>query len=598
MKWKIFFVVVLLLASIHASFAKRNRKRKSRNGKVKKQPSTKPPRPPTNCKLGSDGKWTGKGCSEFMVEDEGETQKVWKGSEVANLKRYGIDWLLHPFSRDEYFENYYQRKPLLIQRSKMLNNQNTEDYYGDLWPMSALTKCIDSFKSQRLGTDFVLVKEGFVTPPRFKVIHDSYGAYLEGYTLASFIMNRLWANLGKLVDRLEDDFGFPFRVNVYLTPREAQGFFPHADQHDIFIMQMAGSKHWKVFNNPIPLATRDQELGKHGDPLLEENLGPPLYDVVLKQGDVLYSPRGFIHSARTSNETGSMHLTVRILNAFFFKWGNFFEKALPPTDTGNNNKRGISLPPLKQMQELDLEFRYSTPVKWMDIESKRQQIKLLKQTLCNETEAMAERRNKVRSHCVIQERWVDAFYRAKRKWKKQKSTPSKKKREREKSKIRTWLEEHLMVGQGAKKLRELKQTIDDEHHNLLEKVRGLYPSGLKSFFEKDQYCFAKKGIKVDTEKTMSIDASGSPDFDKSRVILTHQQSRHTFRPELFSVLKQVEGFANSGKPFQVKDLTASPDHFERVSLAHHLRDLKVLDAVEVRPVDKTKKKRKKKKKRR
>ena len=76
MKWKIFFVVVLLLASIHASFAKRNRKRKSRNGKVKKQPSTKPPRPPTNCKLGSDGKWTGKGCSEFMVEDEGETQKV------------------------------------------------------------------------------------------------------------------------------------------------------------------------------------------------------------------------------------------------------------------------------------------------------------------------------------------------------------------------------------------------------------------------------------------------------------------------------------------------------------------------------------------
>ena len=155
-----------------------------------------------------------------------------------------------------------------------------------------------------------------------------------------------------------------------------------------------------------------------------------------------------------------------------------------------------------------------------------------------------------------------------------------------------------MVGQGAKKLRELKQTIDDEHHNLLEKVRGLYPSGLKSFFEKDQYCFTKKGIKVDTEKTMSIDASGSPDFDKSRVILTHQQSRHTFRPELFSVLKQVEGFANSGKPFQVKDLTASPDHFERVSLAHHLRDLKVLDAVEVRPVDKTKKKRKKKKKRR
>lgn len=37
------------------------------------------------------------------------------------------------------------------------------------------------------------------------------------HPLASFIMNRLWANL---------------------TPRGAQGFSPHADQHDFFIMQM------------------------------------------------------------------------------------------------------------------------------------------------------------------------------------------------------------------------------------------------------------------------------------------------------------------------------------------------------------------------
>ena len=392
--------------------------------------------------------------------------------------------------------------------------------------MSALTKCIDSFNSQRLETDFVIVKEGFVTSPKFKVIHDSYRAYLEGYTVAAFIMNRLWANLGKLVDELENDFGFPFRVNVYLTPRGAQGFFSHTDQHDVLILQVAGRKHWKVFNNPIPLPTRDQELGKHGPPLQEEDLRTPMYDVELKQGDFLYVPRGYIHTARTSNATGSMHLTVRILNVFFFKWGHFFEKSLPPTDT-KNRKNYIGLPPLKELPELDLEFRYSTPLKWMDSDTRRQQIKILKQTVCNETDAKLEWRKQVRSHCVVQERWVDAFYRAKRKWRKQKNKPSKNRIAKEKLKIRKWLEKNLKFGQGAKKLRYLRQTIDDEHHNLLKKVQGIYPNGLKTPFDENQLCMAKRGIKVDSAKNMSVDEKGSPGFEKEWRFFSYQQTNYT-----------------------------------------------------------------------
>ena len=93
------------------------------------------------------------------------------------------------------------------------------DYYADLFPMLGLAKCIDSFPNQRLNNDFVIVKEGFITPPQFKKVHDAYGAYLSGHTLAAFIMNRLWANLGKLVDSLESDFGFPFRVFLPTVPK-------------------------------------------------------------------------------------------------------------------------------------------------------------------------------------------------------------------------------------------------------------------------------------------------------------------------------------------------------------------------------------------
>ena len=59
-------------------------------------------------------------------------------------------------------------------------------------------------------------------------------------------------------------------------------------------------KKWRVYNNPVPLNTRAQELGKqHGKHLDESKLGEPLLDIVMEQGDALYVPRGFIHVADT-----------------------------------------------------------------------------------------------------------------------------------------------------------------------------------------------------------------------------------------------------------------------------------------------------------
>ena len=108
-------------------------------------------------------------------------------------KDIGLDWILHPFPRKIFFEKHYQKKPLIIRRQQMLNSTvDTTEYYADLFPMLGLAKCIDSFPQQRVNTEFVIVKKGFVTPPKFKSIHDAYGAYLDGHTLAAFIMNRLW----------------------------------------------------------------------------------------------------------------------------------------------------------------------------------------------------------------------------------------------------------------------------------------------------------------------------------------------------------------------------------------------------------------------
>ena len=66
-------------------------------------------------------------------------------------------------------------------------------------------------------------------------------------------------------------------------------------------------------------------MGTH---LKEEDLGEPVLEIVMEQGDALYVPRGFIHVADTFEDTGSLHLTVRGTNSFFFNMGHLFNAAL------------------------------------------------------------------------------------------------------------------------------------------------------------------------------------------------------------------------------------------------------------------------------
>ena len=61
-------------------------------------------------------------------------------------------------NRSIFFEQYYEKKPLAIQRDPSLPN-----YYGDLFPFTAVSEVIDNFPDQRKLDDWVIVNENFVT---------------------------------------------------------------------------------------------------------------------------------------------------------------------------------------------------------------------------------------------------------------------------------------------------------------------------------------------------------------------------------------------------------------------------------------------------
>jgi hypothetical protein len=100
------------------------------------------------------------------------------------------------------------------------------------------------------------------------------------------------------------------KVNTYLTTADAAGFELHWDDHDVIVVQLAGSKSWQVRG-----ASRVAPMFRDAEPTTEP-LDEILWSGTMSAGDVMHIPRGFWHQAtrtdRSESESGrgfSLHVT-------------------------------------------------------------------------------------------------------------------------------------------------------------------------------------------------------------------------------------------------------------------------------------------------
>ena len=110
----------------------------------------------------------------------------------------------------------------------------------------------------------------------------------------------------KLLGGMEDYFGMGAGCNVYWTPSKTQGFAPHYDDIEAFVIQVEGQKRWRVYP---PQAEAELPRVSSSD-FQESEIGQEVLDVVLQPGDILYFPRGWIHQAEGVGDVPSLHLTV------------------------------------------------------------------------------------------------------------------------------------------------------------------------------------------------------------------------------------------------------------------------------------------------
>ena len=220
-----------------------------------------------------------------------------------------FEWLIDPIVPTTFFAEFYERKPLLVetqQRSKfesLLSIDAIDQYLSTTTPCISDVFLIDAARELK-PEDYSFPNS---EPPGRIDLPRAYQLFGAGATISLSQLHERLAPLAALCRAVEKTFSSHFQTNVYLSPPHAQGFKTHFDSHDVFVLQVSGSKLWTLYDTAIVLPLRGQvfDPDKHTP-------GLPTREFTLHAGDLFYCPRGLYHSARSTDEA-SLHITLGLI---------------------------------------------------------------------------------------------------------------------------------------------------------------------------------------------------------------------------------------------------------------------------------------------
>jgi hypothetical protein len=228
------------------------------------------------------------------------------------VNRINLDNLVQPHAISEFMSEYVGRK--------LLYCPGGVGRFSELCSWRALNTVLNSH-TELAPPRVRLVKVGEPLPHEEYTRHSGPSGSIQvlsapkvrsciddGATLVVDRIHEMWEPIGVLVAEFERLFQVPIGVNLYAACRSDQGFDLHWDDHDVFILQIAGSKFWQVYGE-----TARWPIDRHIGGTAGKPTGPAIWERQLQEGDVLYLPRGWWHVATPCSEP-TMHLSVGIRN--------------------------------------------------------------------------------------------------------------------------------------------------------------------------------------------------------------------------------------------------------------------------------------------
>jgi Cupin superfamily protein len=165
----------------------------------------------------------------------------------------------------------------------------------------------------------------------------------EGATMIVDAVDEMHGPIGILAENLTGELHEEVQVNAYASWGTRAAYGPHYDEHDVFVVQVAGEKRWQVFES-----VSDSRAGEDG----VVGGTNKVFDRVIRSGDVIYLPRGWMHDV-VAVDKPSLHLTIgiRVRNGLdLLTWlmgqcqdAALFNRRLPRFRAGLDRSRHIEM---------------------------------------------------------------------------------------------------------------------------------------------------------------------------------------------------------------------------------------------------------------
>jgi ribosomal protein L16 Arg81 hydroxylase len=167
--------------------------------------------------------------------------------------------LISPFSVEEFFHHYYEKNYLHLSRNTptyydgILNPDDIDLFFQNKSLPSSLLRVVNNGDELHPGK-WTHTNSSTVDNDKLFVLFN------QGNTLIINAGDRSILKLINYCADLERELQLRLQFNIYITPANAQGFAPHYDDHDVFILQTTGTKIWRLYHSPIELPPQNNPI--------------------------------------------------------------------------------------------------------------------------------------------------------------------------------------------------------------------------------------------------------------------------------------------------------------------------------------------------
>lgn len=225
----------------------------------------------------------------------------------------GLAEIVHPFTTADFFTAYEKNEPFVVHHpAQALTALRSLDFLASLenllkvWPYSIQAHLPDR-RDESSSID---------TNPK-----DAKKLFENGMGLLFNEAHRLSPHLQSWLEEIRKDLGISAqtysRCLIYATP-DGKGTAPHFDQNINFVLQIQGTKIWRLaaneqLVNPLTRHTMgtepDHEMAAYLETKLPVKMSEDAYTIELKPGSLLFVPRGYWHSTEAQGEALALNFT-------------------------------------------------------------------------------------------------------------------------------------------------------------------------------------------------------------------------------------------------------------------------------------------------